>query len=378
MKGLLTIALKNLRHRILLTIGLILLTAVLFSGGSLLRTVIRSQTRAAEAMGEQAEIPCIVTNATGTKTAGIHVFNTVAMRLQGKRRDRGCTIDDYVRDLKITASEELCFPEKATLIRTNCPEAIAPDLILQFLDGTDGTCLAGTELVCCISANLADKTDENGTIRIERMDLPSISLRVVGTVNDADGIVVCPFDAPLYAEGTEAFLLDRCSFTLSDARRLNEARDAFSSWFVVPSLTNADSPGEAGLLIQDAEYTAALSEIRAHIVLLDRLRVLLMILSGFLGLLIGFLMNRKRFREFAVMRCLGLKHLGVMLAALSEQLLPMLPGIGIGVCVSVALLTDGSGLPDGFLQSFLYLCGGGLCAWLLTRVEPIQLMKKEE
>ena len=133
MKGLLTAALKNLRHRLPLALALLMLTAVLFTGGSLLRYLIRSQTEAIERMTEQTSITCVVTNATGTKTAGINVGSApFAEMLQGKRRDRGCTIDDYVSDLRITAREDLVAPVNATLVRANCPEAVAPELLLRF------------------------------------------------------------------------------------------------------------------------------------------------------------------------------------------------------------------------------------------------------
>ena len=379
MKGLLTTALKNLRHRIPLAFALVLLTAVLFSGGSLLRYLIRSQTAAIGRMTAETPITCVVTNASGTKTADIGIMSVpFAEMLQGKRRDRGCTIDDYVSDLRLTAKEDLVVPEKATLVRANCPEAIAPELILRFDECWNAETLSGTEWVCCISENLSWRVDENGMLTVERQFYDPISLRVAGVVLGADDIIVCPFDAQLVAGSSEVFLMDRCSFTLADTRRLDEAKAALAEWFVEPSLQNGDSPIMAALLIQDAEYIAAADELQAHIALLSRLRILLLILSGVLGLLIGFLMNRKRLKEFAVMRCLGLKKIAVMCSVALEQLLPMLPGIGLGVGVSLALLPDGSGLADGFTEMLLYLCGGLACAWLLTRVEPIRLMKEEE
>ena len=379
MKGLLTAALKNLRHRMPLALALVLLTAVLFSGGSLLRYLIRSQTEAIERMTEETSITCVVTNATGTKTAGINVGSApFAEMLQGKRRDRGCTIDDYVSDLRLTAREDLVVPKKAILIRANCPEAVAPELVLRFDEGEDAECLAGTGWVCCISENLSWRVDENGMLTVERQFYDPIALRVVGTVLGANDTVVCPFNAQLVAGSSEMFLIDRCSFTLADTRQLDEAKAAFAEYFVAPSLQNGDDAITAALMIQDTEYAAATDELHAHIALLHRLRVLLLILSGVLGVLIGFLMNRKRLREFAVMRCLGQKRLAVMLSVALEQLLPMLPGIGIGVGISLALLPDGSGLSDGFLQMLLYLCGGLVCAWIVTRVEPIRLMKEEE
>ena len=78
------------------------------------------------------------------------------------------------------------------------------------------------------------------------------------------------------------------------------------------------------------------------------------------------------------MRCLGLKRGKVLLAVALEQLLPMIPGIGIGVIVSLTLLPDGAGLPDGAFQMLLYLGGSLLCAALLTQAAPIRLMKTEE
>ena len=379
-KGLITIALKNLRHRIPLALGLVLLTALLFSGGSLLRFLQRSQEEAVEAMTARTPITCVVTNASGTKTEGIGVFSApFAQMLQGLRRERGCTIDDYVTDLRLSARERLDAPEEAELIRANCPEVLAPELKLEFDEGWDGSCLAGTEPVCCVSEALLPLANENGEIALNRgLDRPAVSLRIVGRVYGGEKLVVCPFDAQLVPGSSEAFLLDRCSFTISDARLLDEAKVAFAEYFIEPGIWNADDPLTAGLLIQDGEFSAAAAELEAHVGLLGRLRTVLLILSGCLSLLIGFLMNRRRLRELAVMRCLGLKRGKVLLAVALEQLLPMIPGIGIGLCVSLILLPDGSGIRDGALQMLLWLAGCLVCAALLTQVKPIRLMKTEE
>ena len=379
-KGLITIALKNLRHRIPLALGLVLLTALLFSGGSLLRFLQRSQEEAVEAMTARTPITCVVTNASGTKTEGIGVFSApFAQMLQGLRRERGCTIDDYVADLRLSARERLEAPEEAELIRANGPEVLAPELKLEFDEGWDGSCLTGTAPVCCVSEELLPLANENGEITLNRgLDRPAVSLRIVGRVYGGKKLVVCPFDAQLIPGSSEAFQLDRCRFTISDARLLNEAKAAFAEYFVTPGPWNADDPLTAGLLIQDSEFSAAAAELEAHVSLLGRLRIVLLILSGVLGLLIGFLMNRRRLRELAVMRCLGLKRGKVLLAVALEQLLPLIPGVGIGLCVSLALLPDGSGLRDGALQMLLYLAGCLICSALLTQAKPIRLMKTEE
>ena len=379
-KGLITIALKNLRHRIPLALGLVLLTALLFSGGSLLRYLQRAQEDAVEEMTARTPITCVVTNASGTKTQGIGVFSApFAQMLQGLRRERGCTIDDYVTDLQISARERLYAPEETELIRANCTEVLEPELKLEFDEGWDGSCLAGTELVCCVSEELLALADENGSITLNRsFDRPPVTLRIVGRVYGGKKLVVCPFDAQLVPGSSEAFLLDRCSFTISDARLLDEAKAAFAEYFIEPGIWNADDPLTAGLLIQDGEFSAAAAELEAHVGLLGRLRTVLLILSGCLGLLIGFLMNRRRLRELAVMRCLGLKRGKVLLAVAMEQLLPLIPGVGIGLCVSLALLPEGSGLLDGALQMLLWLAGCLVCAALLTQAKPIRLMKTEE
>ena len=379
-KGLITIALKNLRHRNPLALGLVLLTALLFSGGSLLRFLQRSQEKAVEEMTARTPITCVVTNASGTRTEGIGVFSApFAQMLQGLRRERGCTIDDYVAELRLSARERLESPEEAELIRANCPEVLVPELKLEFDEGWDGSCLAGTEPVCCVSEALLPLANENGEITLNRgLDRPPVSLRIVGRVYGGEKLVVCPFDAQLIPGSSEAFLLDRCSFTISDARLLDEAKAAFAEYFMEPGIWNADDPLTAGLLIQDSEFSAAAAELEAHVGLLGRLRIVLLMLSGVLGLLIGFLMNRRRIRELAVMRCLGLKRGKVLLAVALEQLLPMIPGIGIGLCVSLILLPDGSGLRDGALQMLLWLAGCLICAAILTNAAPIRLMKTEE
>lgn len=378
MKGLVTIALKNLRHRIPIALSIALVISLLFSGVSWLRVLIQAQEKEADKMSANTRIACLVTNAAGSRTEGIGVISAFAQMLQGKRHERGCYLDTYVRDLQVSARERLQEPANAVMIRANALAAAGDMLTVEFYEGWDDAALAGSERVCAISESLLNYVAEDGTIEIHREVFDPVTLQVIGILCGQEDCLLCPFDAPLVDGESEAFLLDRCSFTLADNQKLTDAKQDFYIWFVIPALSNSDSPGTAGLLIQDAEYDTAMAEIQAHLTMLQRIRVTLLVLSACLGILMGFLISRRRLREYAVMRCLGMKQSRVLLAVMLEQLLPAIPGLIIGVFINLALLPDGSALMNGFLQLLFYLGGSLLCAAMLTHIAPIRLMKTEE
>ena len=129
--------------------------------------------------------------------------------------------------------------------------------------------------------------------------------------------------------------------------------------------------------MQDQTYLESLNKLEGS---LERLRLLLP-LFAFLGAIISFLatyaMTRGRQKEFAVMRCLGLRQRKIFSIVLLEQLILILMGGSIGMCSGLLL---GASIRTERISAILllYLLGSATAAMSITRINVMQLMKTED
>ena len=88
-------------------------------------------------------------------------------------------------------------------------------------------------------------------------------------------------------------------------------------------------------------------------------------------------MTRGRQKEFAVMRCLGLRQRKIFSIVLLEQLILILIGGSIGMCFGLLL---GAAVHAARICGvlLLYLLGTATAAMGITRINVMQLMKTED
>ena len=174
--------------------------------------------------------------------------------------------------------------------------------------------------------------------------------------------------------------MESCSFDILDNLRLEECKNAIYESFVEPKLSNINDGLSYGVLVQDETYQSTLEELRSNLSMLRLLLPILTVLCGGIGFLAAYLANRGRIREFAVMRCLGIKRGRVFAQVFGEQALLAMVGAMFGG--TAGLLLEGAYSGETFARAGLilgiFLAGAAVACWNVTRVNVMKLMKVEE
>ena len=340
---------------------LLALAAALSAAAScLLQGLTARQEAAIEEMIDNTAIQCIVTNAQGTGTGNLQMVHGFVDMLTGRRHEQGCWLDQYVKNVRAKASAKLESPQGMELRR-----------ILSF--DSDPALSAGE------GASIQMEEGQE-TVYVSMEDGIGVELQVAGRVSGGPGNVIwCPFYMPRQDGISELIWVETCSFDIGDNRRLEECRAAIYEIFVEPKPANISDIYTQGVLVQDEAYRNTLAEFQSNLSMLRLLLPVLIVLCGGIGFLAGYLTARGRIREFAVMRCLGVKRRQFFSQVLGEHLL--LTGIGaLAGMLALPLAEEISG--DLLLRTVLllaaYLAGSAAAVGGITRVNVMKLLREEE
>ena len=174
--------------------------------------------------------------------------------------------------------------------------------------------------------------------------------------------------------------MESCSFDISDNARLEECKTAIYETFIVPGLSHVSDGLSYGVFIQDETYQSTLAELRSNLSILRLLLPILIVLCGCMGFLAAYLTTRGRVREFAVMRCLGLKRNSIFGQVFNEQAILAIMGATAGGIAGFLLEGSSSGeaIAKAGLILVIFLGGAAAASWNVTRVNVMKLMKVEE
>ena len=289
---------------------------------------------------ENTTISCTVTNAKGTDSGNLQMLSAFVEMLEGKRRLRECYLDDYVKNVRAKAKMSLEKPEGATLSRilsidSDPALSQAEGVYVQFFEDWEEGVLRGQEQVCLISSDLV--TDgEYITVAADMGE--SARLRIIGTVtNGPSNEIYCPYFMS-WSEGVSvAFLTDSCSFDIRNNQKLEESKSYIYEWFVRPDLSNQMDGLTFGVLIHDETYQKNIEEIQANLSMLHLLLPVLIIVCGGIGFFASFLATRGRTKEFAVMRCLGMKQCKIFGLVMGELSILAFTGAFFGIAGGILL-----------------------------------------
>ena len=350
---------------------------------------IRQETAITE-MIKNTQIRCTVTNAKGSSVDDLNVGSFYVDMLTGLRHSRGCFLDEYVEDVQALAVEKLAQPAGAE-IRRIYTQTSDPDLqainrgTVVFYDDWSDECLMGSAVVCLVTEDLLQETrsDSSGKsyITIARQNGVEITLQVIGTVaGQMSRRVYCPFYTSLHNGESETFQLASCSFTIRSNQILEESKQKLYEYFVHPVSTASNSYMTAGLLVHDEIYLRSLGELQNNLAVLQVILPTLVAITGCVGFLSAYLTNRRRKKEFAVMRCIGIKRSGVFLQIFLEQGFLAVCGCGLGILLG--LLLGEAFFPGTFFLIAICLVvdllGAVVAALQISRVSVMKLMKMEE
>ncbi len=321
----------------------LLLIAVAAAGAlsaMILQNLTIRQENALSSTIENTTISCTVTNAKGTDSGNLQMLSAFVEMLEGKRRLRECYLDDYVKNVRAKAKMSLEKPEGATLSRilsidSDPALSQAEGVYVRFFEGWEEEDLRGQEQVCLISSDMF--TDgEYITVAADMGE--SARLRIIGTVaNGPSNEIYCPYFMS-WSEGVSvAFLTDSCSFDIRNNQKLEESKSYIYEWFVRPDLSNQMDGLTFGVLVHDETYQKNIEEIQANLSMLRLLLPVLIIVCGGIGFFASFLATRGRTKEFAVMRCLGMKQCKIFGLVMGELSILAFTGALFGIAGGILL-----------------------------------------
>lgn len=384
----LTIMLKTLLRR---KTGSIILVAVMLIATLACIILYGLQARQVAAiadMQDNTQIRCTVTNAQGSGLDNLEVGSFFMDMLTGLRHSRDCYLDEYVKDVQATAWEKLSRPGGAELHRIYTVDS-DPSLQainggkVEFFAGWSEECLKESAPVCLVTPDLLEEAQSDGKtfITVVREKGSETTLEVIGTVTGSiSRRIYCPFYANLLDGASEAFSMASCSFTIRDNHILTETKQALYEYFEHPSPSQTNQFTTAGLLVHDEIYSQSLKELQDNLVMLRVILPVLILITGCVGFLSSYLSNRRRKKELAVMRCIGIKRRGVFWQVFLEQGLLAVCGCGVGLLLGLLL---GEALSSGALGLIaillaIDLLGAAVAALQISSVNVMELMKVEE
>lgn len=374
----LRVILSTIRHQKWRSLLMIFSSWMIVLAVCILSSLVQRQEMKLAELIRDTKINCIVTDFKGTNSENLGMLSFYVDMLTGRRHERGCYLDEAVTDVRALASQKLDSPEDHDLRRIlslDSDPLLASDVRVQFFDGFDETILRTEEDVCLIPDLM--ESDEQAALTIT-LGTNRKTLKIVGTVaGSSTNSIWVPFYFKWEDGLSSAFPVQSCSFTILDNARLEQTKDDIFTWFSRPSVSNGSDAEPFGVLVQDQTYQESLNKLESS---LERLRLLLPLLAV-LGAIISFLatyaMTRGRQKEFAVMRCLGLRQGMIFSIVLLEQLILILMGGSAGICFGLLL---GASIQTERICGILllYLLGTATAAMRITRINVMQLMKTED
>ncbi len=335
-------------------------------------------------MVENTQIRCVVTDVQGVSSSNLQMFSAYVDMLTGLRHERGCYLDQYVRNVRAKADSLVVEPEGITLRRIlsfDSDSALDPveGAEVHLFQGWTEADFRGQGQICLIPAGMATGTGQQVDIQVR--EGIGLSLQVVGTVSGGpENVIWCPFYMPTQAGISEAFRVESCSFDIGDNARLDQCKAEIYQVFADPGQGQLGDGLTYGVVVQDETYTASMEEFQANLAMLRLLLPVLTVLCGGIGFFGGYLATRGRLTEFAVMRCLGMKRQRVFGLVFGEQLLLAVLGTVLGGtagCLLEGALAAGAMGRAGLVLA-AFLAGGAVAAVRVTRVNVMKLLKAAE
>lgn len=367
---------------------LILVAAASVFVSVFLQSLITRQEKAIETMIRDTAIQCIVTDARGANVDYLQMPNGFVDRLLGLRHEQGCYLDESVKNVRAKASMKLTSPKDATLRRilnfaSDPALSAAEGSEVQMLDGWTEEAFLTDEKICLIPAGMQPQEDEDGNLymKVSMEDGVELKLQVVGIVRGGAGNVIwCPFYLQRVEGLAELVWVESCSFDIADNTKIEECKAGIFETFCEPNLANTTDIYTFGVLVQDETYQSTLKELRSNVSMLRLLLPVLTVLCIGIGFLAGYLTTRGRVREFAVMRCLGMKQTTIFAQTFGEYILLAVVGAVLGGIAGflVEQSISGGAAAKGGLMLVFFLAGTAVSVRNVTHVNVIKLMKTEE
>lgn len=360
-----------------------------------LNNLITRQLIALEKTVNETVITCVVTDPMGIDSSNLHMISAFVEMLTGRRHHQGCYLDEHVKNVRAKATVSLETPENYFLRRilsfdSDTALSEIEGVSINLYDGWTEEAFKTLERICLIPEGYQTQRREDGTefVTIEVMKDETVELQVIGTVSGGPtNIFYCPFFMMSVDGVTELIYVETCSFDIADNSRLEECKAAIfgdsmgpTISFVEPDLSNRADGMTYGVLVQDEIYKKTIEEIESNLSMLRLLLPVLMVMCGGIGFFASYLATRNRTKEFAVMRCLGMKQIKIFGLVFEELLILTLLGGVAGFAAGFFMegTIERQAILNAALITGIFLLGAAISAIRVTSVNVIKLMKAED
>lgn len=348
------------------------------------------QEAAMAEMRQNSIVSCTLTDAKGIQSTHLRMSTRFLDAFLGRSADPEKNLDGYVKNVqaKTVSLRDGPIPniELRQILNFASDNALASitGAEISLTEGWTEAVFATSQRVCLVPDTLPTELDENQvpyvTLRFNDISAP-MRFQVIGTVTGGPWDAIwCPFYAPADPEDPLlcSLAVDCCSFDIADNARLEETREALYQIFVEPDPRNPSGP--YGLLIHDEAYQRSWEELRSSLSMLRLLLPALLALCCAVSFFASYLSLRSRLREFAVMRCLGMRRRQLFAQALGEQAVLAAAGalLGSGAGWLQAGALSAGALVKAGISLAAFLLGSALTARSVSRVNVMKLMKVEE
>lgn len=190
-----------------------------------------------------------------------------------------------------------------------------------------------------------------------------VGFTVAGTYpGEKSDIIYCPWKVicELAIDLGGQISAESGSFILADNHRLNEFKTEANEYFAKVDISGdgfTNTISYIALLIHDNKFQTTTSAVMHNIKMLYILFPIFYILTLGIGFLVGFLLIRNRYKEFDLLRRVGVKSKIIIGTVLIEQSVSALFGVGLGMILTKKI--------TGVLLFMLYILGAFISLLLL-------------
>jgi len=378
---------KTLKRRANVTVIFIAVVFVGIISSCALQMILARQTAAREDLIVNTDINCLILDAKGMNQNNLGMSSDLVEKLiYNEENESG--LYQYVKKLNANAKLSVSSPTDISFKRIyslDSDNALSElnGVKVEFYDGWSEDDLTTNGQVCIVPHDYETETNSDGVevvnILTYRVNEPK-ELKVIGKSFGVSDVIYVPLFIKMGSENLkETIIIQSCSFAIKDNMQLDEAKTQLFKEFVHPDPLNINNGYDFGLVVRDEIYKKTLLEIDKNISMMEFIIPIILILMGIIGFMTSFLTTKMKRKEFAVMRCLGMKRYKVFGIVFKEQLISVvtgaIPSAIIGCFFYGNIMTV---LISVFTVSGIFLLGATISTIHVTSVNVMELMKVED